>query len=415
MKDNAPVARLALVDVVALTTVAMVAFQRGVPVGNGPQPSGFLLMSDMPMVVLVGLVLLQARSWKGLTWSLVGGAAVAFIAGMTISLVVSPSIFGGIAVVSTGMSGIIGLLVARLVRAGRTRPISLLASCWLIFETLLAVYQRATGRLLGLQMIGESDASLYSFPGVTTPSGTLSHRNTLGVISVVLAATVFSIVLYERRSARWWERMAIVAGGLAVGLSLSRTATLTIALVAFAIAIGVVSSKVHRRNWAICSEWGWSMVGWLVAFALQFEGWTNRTTASSAGTLDDASSGRIAIMRQAVAIWRLNPLFGTGPNRYLEPVWTMPEIAAMAKQQIPVHNYWLLALASYGIFAGIALAVLTGALIRRSVQVGLPGIVIVLGVAPGLSLDVALVIWHGLFVAGLVLGVLCGMRATSRR
>ncbi len=399
-----------VVEALCLLAIALVAAQRGFPIGAGAQP-GFVMFSDLPMMGILIFAPLRLRT--RLATPSVAIAATLFLASGLLSWGVHPTAFGLLAVVRLVAVTLGGATVAEMVRSGRTAALRIVAIGWLLLQLGIAVVQRATGRLVGLSLIGESDASLRSFAPTITPSGTLSHRNSFAVLACAVGGIVFVLLLTSGRRASLFDRAALFAMGCSAGLALSRTATLSLVLATVAVVFFVVAGRGRAGAMTTAlREWGWVIGGWVVAFGVQFDGWMGRGQSISTGnSADTLSSGRLAIMRQAIAIWRLYPVFGVGPQRYLVPVWTRPEIRNMASQQIPVHNYWLYILASFGAIGGIALLWLTGTLGARALRIGLPGVVMVCLIVPGLMLDVALFIWNGTFVLAACLGVICGVAA----
>jgi O-Antigen ligase len=405
----------------ALVAVALVAWQRPFPVVSGGAVLGYVMYSDAPLILLIGssvggfLYRLRTRSFG--RPSLVCIAVVAFWCATLLSAVLHPVWFGFVSVVRLGGACLIGGVVATMVRERRFGPVSAVPVAWLAFQLPIGLLQYLRGETLGLEILGESSDSFRLFEGVTAASGTLTHRNTFAVLGCAVGAVL--VGLGTTGLVRWLHWFGSAAAGCIVGLGVSRTGAVSVVLVGMMVSVGgllrrsFAGGRVRaRQGFAL---WVTMSAGLAVGVVLQWTAWSSRVAAvGTRSDLDGVSSGRLAIMRQAVAVWKLDPVFGVGPNRYLLPVLNDPTISAMSTQKVPVHNLWLFVLASTGIVGAVCLGVLTLLIGWRAWKAGVAAFIIVGALMPGLMLDVAMFIWSGSLVLAFALGTICGLTSTRK-
>ncbi len=395
-------------EVAALAAVFLVSLQHPFVVARGGNAIGYIMYSDFALLFLFGFAPARLRS----RWhrpSTTEWCALALLGAALISAVLHPTIFGFVAIIRLTGATMIGGVVAAMVREGRWKPVAAVAGSWIVLQTAIGVAQLANRGVVGLGAFGESSDSFEIFKGVFAPSGTLTHRNSFAVLAVALGGVVLALRTRFGSRDGGADRVAglVVLGcvGLSAGMSMSRTSFVTIALIGLAVAL--------KRNIAAARGWAAMVAGFGVAAVYQLDGWSRRGSATVGGSgLDAMGSGRIAIMKQSLAIWRLDPVFGVGPGRYLIPIFTRKDIASMASQKIPVHNVWLFVLASLGVVGALALGSLTLVVGWRAWRSGIGGLIVCAALIPGLMLDVALFIWSGTMVLALGIGVVCGLDAS---
>ena len=142
------------------------------------------------------------------------------------------------------------------------------------------------------------------------------------------------------------------------------------------------------------------------------DGWVSRGKASVAGT-ETSGSGRMALNRQAVAVFKTEPILGVGLSNYRDTVRQHPEIDALSTEDYVVHNGPLFALATTGLVGIVALIPIIACVLVQAARRGAWGIGLLLFAAPILLLAQQLFVGIGLMWLGLIVGF--AITAPSKR
>jgi hypothetical protein len=390
-----------------------------------------LTLSDFCLAALLVVFLKAKLHTQSLVGTLSGErrpmviATAGWLLVCLVSFLVNPSI-GGVAVLIRAAA--VAVLVAQLaaaVRAAAWGGLAVVASMVLISQAMIGAVQVMTGEVTGIALFSEGPWSLRPINGLVAPSGSFGHTNIAANVCVVLLTTV---VLAFATGQLDGDRHAVdrviavsgVAGGAAlIGASFSRTAAMAVLVVAFSLGLVFLRSRRNRTGSSRESSRRAIVVSLLavismtVAVAVRAPGWIGRfSQADGAETAEQAveqlGSGRMALIRQGLAIWETNPVLGTGPGRYYAPAVARPEIAAMSNEQIPVHNLWLYLLAVTGVIGAAAFGVVT-LLVGRSTWSHPLGRVLPFALVPLLALDAALFTSTGLLYLAVAIGVALGI------
>jgi hypothetical protein len=270
-------------------------------------------------------------------------------------------------------------------------------------QTVVAMLQiHKNGTVTG-GLFDESEQGFRRVGRVLSPSGTLGHANQLGLYSVLAIAITLTIFSHgvPARNDKIVTLLICTLGTALVGLSMCRAAVLSLVLLTTICCISRQRKKL--APFVLCLVLSFSLVG-----ALRFGAWSHRTQSSLAGA-ETAGSGRMALTRQAIAIWRLSPVFGVGPAGYLDTKDSHPEIKALSSESAVVHNIWLFILATLGAIGAGTFGWLWFEILRRCRHGGTLAVGLLVVVAPLTMLDYALVTESGSLWLGVTIGVALGL------
>jgi hypothetical protein len=255
----------------------------------------------------------------------------------------------------------------------------------------------------------ETEFGFRRIAGRVGAAGTVTYANVLGVV----AAMVVAVMLWFRanRSVGKVDVVAMtVAVGLAtalVGLSLSRTA-----LVAWLV-IPIVALLSHHRRLLVTMLLV-AFVSLAASVLVQQDGWISRGQASVAG-VEEAGSGRMALNRQAVEVFKTEPVFGVGLSGYRDAVLADPAIDRLSTEDYVVHNAPLFLLATTGLVGFAGCLPLLAWLIATAMRRGPWGIGMLVFLAPILLLARQLFNGIGYLWVGLFAGLALVSHGTDRR
>ena len=373
------------------------------------QMSPSLAFADLiaGLLALIGLPRFVDRLRQRLVDRLIwGGLAVAGVLALT--ALVHPSPRGAVLVVRLVVCVSLADLLVRT--DGHRRDVLVR---WLGIATLLqcgiAVAQRVTRHAVGLAFLGEPR---YPFrAGYPVPAGTMRDAYPLAAFGLFAAA------LHAVAVAQGWRRgrlspAVIVAGGVLAGLSGSRAAVLTAALIISALIISAGRKGIAAGALLV--------IGLALAGVPSHDLWLGRVApVADTGGGVDASNGRSALTGQAIEIIRRNPLAGVGPGNYSRALSDIPALAerTSAYGVLPVHDMPLLAVAESGLLMVVPLGFVAGCLAIAGFRRRARWSPLLLAIVPYLLLD--LVFWfypEGLFMVAIAIGLtITGSLARSAR
>ena len=401
--------------------LALVAFHRGYVLWLGATPLGVITLPELALYVAVLAIVVDRRSRAvlpaavgprlRLTW-------LVFIACAVLSFAVHPTGFGITAVARLLTIGVIVGEVARQIRIGRWHPITLPLASAMVVQAGIAIVQRVHGGPLGLAGLGERRSGFKPLGSALLPAGTTVHTNTLGLYGVAVAALIVAATV--DRSTRGdgieslprgliaVELVGLLASGVCVGLTGSRTAAIALALLLAAAAYQLRST----REASLAGAFGAITLSAIVTGMFSASIWLGRAHQTSGASIEQLGSGRMALIRQSLAVFRLSPVTGVGPGNYLVHVLLDPAIIRYSHEGAPVHNVWLSVLATYGLLGIAAFAVMTGMLLGAGRRAGIVGALIGLPALVTLGLDVATTLSPGFLLLAVSLGAIVGAERT---
>ena len=270
------------------------------------------------------------------------------------------------------------------------------------------------GGPLGLAALGERRSGFKPLGSALLPAGTTVHTNTLGLYGVAVAALILAAtvdrstrgdgVASQRRGVIAIELSGLLACGVCVGLTGSRTAAIAIALLLAPAGLQLRSTY----ELALARAVGTVTLSVIVTGVASASVWLGRAHQTSGASIEQLGSGRMALIRQSLAVFRLSPITGVGPGNYLVHVLLDPAIIRYSHEGSPVHNVWLSILATYGLLGITAFVMLTLGLLGAGRRAGIVGAFIGLPALVTLGLDVATTLSPGFLLLAVSLGAIVG-------
>jgi hypothetical protein len=260
------------------------------------------------------------------------------------------------------------------------------------FEALVCTWQWATDSAVGLTFLGESSSPFLRLnPTSYIPMGTLFHPYQLAGFGLFAAGLAVAFGFHGKLSVRW-SMVGVASGATMTCLTLSRSGGLGLIALIVASMCALIPAEGRSRNAKI--------VGVLIVFtvvfgALRIDGWTARSAKFSANsTSDQVSSGRVALIRQAIEMVKEHP-FGVGPGNYGNQLRSDYFDAHPNAEAIPpsadlkvVHSLPLIIFSENG-FIAIPMLMLIGALMLRNARrIGWSGMALFVAPLPFVLLDV---------------------------
>ncbi len=306
------------------------------------------------------------------------------------SALIALEIAGAAAIASIGHN----LLVA-----GRARPILRVAIGFVVLQFAIGVAQVLRNGAVFGTWAGETEFGFRRIDGLVGASGTLTYANVMGIAAAILCAVLLQAVARLRlgRADRWAASVAVMLATALVGLSLCRTA-----IIAWAVIVVVAIASNNRRR----------LAGLLLLMAIAMglsigsraDGWISRGKTSVAGT-EASGSGRMALNRQAIEIFKTDPVLGVGLSKYRDVIRLHPDIDVLSTEDYVVHNAPLFALATTGAVGIAALVPLLCCVVVLAVRRGVWGIGLLLFAGPILMLAQQLFVGIGFLWLGLIVGI----------
>ncbi len=309
-------------------------------------------------------------------------------------------------------------------------------------ETAMAIWQRITHAPVGLGILGESPVPFYGFGNNGfAVNGTFPHPYPLAALALVSGSA--AMVFGGRRLISFRVAvLGVATSAIIIGLTISRSGLLSAAGVIVGALLSVLlawrrssnetrtpvstststttattpaATTITTRSEAEQTKalkpehlvrfvlLGIFIVGLAGSMVASKAAWSNRATVQTQGqSVNDMSSARGDRMGEALGVYRLNPVLGVGPGRYVIALASRPELLHSSPEDaLPAHNAALLLLAEGGIPTALALLVVAAVLGRRIVTLGADGIILASAVFPFLMLDIVFVsLPSGLFLLG---------------
>ena len=397
--------------------LALVAFHRGFVLRLGGTPLGMITLPESALYAAVLAIVVDRRS-GGVLPAVVGPRLrltwLMFLACAVVSFAVHPTGFGIAALARLVTVGVVVSEAARQIRIGRWHPITVPLASAMVVQAGIAIVQRIHGGPLGLVALGERRSGFKPLGSALLPAGTTVHTNTLGLYGVAVAALIVAATVDRstrgdglvslRRGVIAIELGGLLACGACVGLTGSRTAAIALALL-----LGAAGYRLRsRRDAALARAVGAVTLAVAVTAIASASVWIGRAQQTSGASIEQLSSGRMALIRQSLAVFRLSPITGVGPGNYLVHVLLDPAIIRYSHEGAPVHNVWLSVLATYGLLGIAAFVVLTGVLFGAGRRAGIVGALIGLPALVTLGLDVATTISPGFLLLAVSIGAVVG-------
>jgi O-Antigen ligase len=334
--------------------------------------------------------------------------AVACVATLALTSVVNPSTRSVENFFTVIGAGVLASQVSIAVAQDKANVLIRASFAFVFVQFIIGIAQVVNDGPIGGPWLGETSGGFRPIAGVMAPAGSLIHANALG--SVMAIMTILFLGLQSLPALPQLESLLCLGGAsmsavLAV-LSLARSSILAVV-----VAIVVAAVSTHRRRLAptIASI----MIFSATSALLRSDGWIERGK-SSVGSVEAAGSGRIALARQAIAIFKLEPIFGVGPGNYIPVIRQNTAIANLSTESVPVHNVWLFVLATTGVIGVCALTWLCVDILRRTSRGGFWTIGLILALVPPLLLDAAPFMGCGLAWTAATIGVILGLSKNSR-
>jgi O-antigen ligase len=358
----------------------------------------FLLISFSLLLLLTWSWAIQQRGKRWFAFTASGVSAASFVGSMFATNLVNPSPGFVVTVLGVASAMLTTAAVTKVFRHSKGTAIIRSLSAFLFVQFLVGVTQIVHNGPVGHGLFAETENGFRRINGALAPSGTLEHTFLLGSYSAISVAVLLACIAHRplAKVDRRISSISVVLGTTLVGLSLSRSAAVSLLVVL----LGGLISK-NRRQLLILIVSAFVAFGGTIAF--RSEAWTNRAKATSAG-VETAGSGRMALNRQAVKVFQTNPVFGVGPGNYRTVITQNPEISEESVEQLPVHNLFLYVLATLGMVGSLSFLALWLVVFRQVASNGLWGLVTIGSIVPPLMLDLSLMDGRGLLWLALVLG-----------
>lgn len=384
---------LALCLALSLRTVALVA---GGSAGADYHLRWQFLLSDVMLGAVALAHLPQVPSlWREPSKHRGALAAVVLAVSLIPSWLAHPSARGNAAVLRWLGVALLALGVSRLAGAGRLLVIGSFAAV-VASQVVVALGQWAAGGPLGIASLGE--ARPYEIGGRYASSGLTVHPYVLAAWCVVGGSILLAAVARSERNPTL--SLAAAFPFVGVGLTIGRSGALATVLVLVTMTLAAL--RRPRLRPAVAA----AILATALGVGLNFSGWVSRGTETTPGS-EEASTGRVALLRQAGEIFRDSPVFGVGPGRYVETLTDRPEVMALATELRPVHLAPYLVVVEGGLVVLPALVLLGWAVVTQARRSGPTGVAVALSMVPFLAFDH--LNWsypEGLLLTGLWLGTL---------
>ena len=188
--------------------------------------------------------------------------------------------------------------------------------------------------------------------GVLRAPGTMGHAYLLAALGL-LAIGGWTAIRESHQRTPYPVMIGLGMSTALVTIAFSRSALVGLTAAAIAVAVGAVrgDQSVHT---VVSILVGVGVLTMLVTAS----SWSARVDHSTASDLDDATLGRVTLMRQAATLMKAEPTVGVGPGQYLSAI----EARGLLNDSYPyiVHTYSLAFAAENGVPAGL---IVTGLLV----------------------------------------------------
>jgi O-Antigen ligase len=307
---------------------------------------------------------------------------LALAAGGMIAFLFHPSGAGAILTFSMAVPVGVVLSVAgySLEETRRYVGIPLLATT--AVQAAIIAVQTATESAFAYTVLHPGASLLVTNETIVRPQGTYDHVYEPAAVAVIAVAVGLALLPPSGRL-RLWFLAGIGAATTTIALTHSRSALLGLILVVGVAAVAAVRAKPELRTAVIVVAVAFAIPALFTASA-----WQVRFDESAASDLDDASLGRVTLMRQALEMAGDHPIVGVGPNRYmdvLEAEYTVDETYPYV-----VHNESLMIAAELGIPAAAVFTLLFAWAGIQAIRSGYSSLILYVAPLPFFAFDVLL-------------------------
>lgn len=317
-----------------------------------------LLLSAASASVFL-LVSSRARFDRNLSMWLILALMSAFI----IAFIFHPSWSGAILVTSATAGGLVGLSLSLY----DSRDVRRFVAAPLLVTTAIqaiVIWGQVATASPWVDLVLEPGRTLLVTGGIIRPHGLMYHVYEPPALALLAVGAAFSVF---PPSGKWRLPLTIGIGIASTVIALTHSRA---ALVGLLLIFAVIAFASFRARRDLRLPLAIMLLAFLLPATLSLNGWTSRLDESLASNLDDASLGRVTLMRQAIDLASEHPVVGVGPNRYLEVL----EKEGTIDPRYPwiVHNVPLAIAAELGIPASVAVLLLLVGTGVQAFRAGLP-------------------------------------------
>jgi len=270
--------------------------------------------------------------------------AITFVVASSVSIIHSQAIEFTLYEIFRSWKIIVLFLVVRSVfqDAKSMDKFTRVAALLILFETLYAAYQLATGDVTeDAQQVKE----LFVENGITRVTGTLRHPALLSLFTVLLLP--FCVYGAVNGRGRWLYIGAIAAGFVVISLTYSRT---QIVLYFFVIGLCLFYYKRPNgrsilRNRKIIYT---SLIFALIIMAGAIYNLEN-LYARFVDAPESSTTSRLILAKIALNMFVEHPIIGVGWNNFVDVMEKYDEFGASKSFRYPAHNMYLLVMAETGL------------------------------------------------------------------
>jgi hypothetical protein len=280
--------------------------------------------------------------------TLLAGSIGLFVGAVLAVFVVHPSLDAALIVCEVFGVIVVARRTQQLIDSHRATVLIRTISGWVLVQFPIAVAQVINDGAVFGKWASESEKGFRRINGMLGAAGTVIFANVLGT-ACALASTFLLIALVRHRMGTV-DRIAccaaLSASAAMVGLTLSRTAIVAQVII-------LVTAVVARERRRLAPALVAAFIALAGSMAVRSDGWVARGQASVAGA-EAAGSGRMALNRQALEVFKTSPVVGVGLDNYERTVNATPEIEALSEEHLLVHNFALYVLATGGVIGSSA-------------------------------------------------------------
>ena len=220
------------------------------------------------------------------------------------------------------------------------------------FQAVIVAVQSITGDPFLHAILRPTHQLQVTNEWMLRPQGLFEHVYEVGTIAL-LAIAVGLALLPERGRSQAWFLVGIGAAATTIALTHSRSVFLGLLAVFLIGTVGATrGDRGLRKGLAVVG------VAFIIPALLTASAWQVRIQETLLGDVDDASLGRITLMKQAIEMSGDHPVVGVGPNRYMNVL--REDYVVVESYPFVVHNEPLMIAAELGIPAAIAFTLLLG-------------------------------------------------------
>ena len=401
-----------------VTSVFFLVFL-GDPSGNRWRRQPFFSLVDIFAVGLVACGVMDAvravRAGQRWPTTPVTRGLVAMLVAVMVAFAVHPSMMGAATLLHFSAAVTMARQIER--RPQLVRPVVLTVLSITTFEAIIAAGQFTGKRAVGLHALGELLDPFMRFGegpnAAMIPSGTMFNPNPLAGFCL-LAVAIAAVSARRGLIGPVFGAFSAFASGVMVGLSSSVAAALAAAALAAMLVLASLAGRDRSRGRRpVLLVLAGFALGLALAVPAARDGWQVKGERTMQG-VETAGNGRVALLRQALAMTERWPLTGVGPGRYMAERDANPEIAAIASEPQPVHNFFALFVVESGLLGVLAIAYLGLQLLRGWKRNWVPTVIILAGVSGSLMFDHYLWLFTaGSVQIGVALGIIGAMGATK--